>query len=222
MPDSPETLKARVAFQWLARDGSAVLPELQQPRRACGTCRKDKTQLHLGAKCSVCARRTMTKGCLRKGREYPWPAAANGSFFSCDVGAAPVLAAKRPAPAATAASPPAPSPQKRPRHLRQDPQRTTPLVVTPTKANFQDRAAWLRKSAGEMHGSLGAGGVSITLRLRRAKQDKRELQARNAAAAAAAAEEAAAVFAEEQLLGDTGLNFRQLRALGLPRNDWCL
>ena len=63
---------------------------------------------------------------------------------------------------------------------------------------------------------------SITLRLRRAKQDKRELQARNAAAAAAAAEEAAAVFAEEQLLGDTGLNFRQLRALGLPRNDWCL
>ena len=216
MAGSPETLKARTAFQRLGRNGSAVLPELQQPRRACGTCRKDKTQLHLGAKCSVCARRTATKGCLRKGTEYPWPAATNFSLFSCDVGSAPALAAKRSAPAAATSASPAPSPPKR---SRRNPRR---LMTSPTAAHRQDRPEHRRRGAGESHGSCAGGGESITLRLRLAQKAKRALQARSAAAAAAAAEVAAAVDAEEQLLGDTGLNFRQIRALGLAGNDWCL
>ena len=117
MAGSPETLKARTVFQRLARNGSAVLPELQQPRRACGTCRKDKTQLHLGATCSVCDGRNKGTRCLRKGTEYPWTAATNFSLFSCDVGSAPALAAKRPAPAAATSATPAPSPKR----LRQNP-----------------------------------------------------------------------------------------------------
>ena len=176
--------------------------------------------LHLGATCSVCDGRNKGTRCLRKGTEYPWPAATNFSLFSCDVGSAPALAAKRSAPAAATSASPAPSPPKR---SRRNPRR---LMTSPTAAHRQDRPEHRRRGAGESHGSCAGGGESITLRLRLAQKAKRALQARSTAvdvaAAVAVAEEAAAVDAEEQLLGDTGLNFRQIRALGLAGNDWCL